>query len=87
MLDRKFLAMTRLAIDLPDEDARWAAGRVAAGEAPSVAAYFAELARRDRERTEEFAALQAAIDKGEASGLSDRSIDEIFDEVLARYVD
>lgn len=77
--------MARLALDLPDEAARWAQSRVEAGDAPSVDAYVAEILRREQERAEELAELQAAIDKGLASGVSPRSLDEIFDEIEAKY--
>lgn len=77
--------MIHAPINLPEEATAWARSRVESGDAPSVEAYFAELARRDREQAEEAAWLQAEIDKGEASGVSPLSLDEIFDEVEAKY--
>lgn len=72
-------------IDVPDDAIRWAESRVAAGEAPSASAYLAELARRDRERTEHAAWLQAEIDKAVASGVDPRTVDEIFDDIEAEF--
>lgn len=71
-------------VDIPEDAVRWAESRVTAGEAPSVHAYFAELARRDREQAEEAAWLQAEIDKGLASGVDPRSADEIFRDVFRK---
>jgi antitoxin ParD1/3/4 len=36
--------------------------------------------RRDQERSEKIAALQAAIDEGRASGISDRTMKDILAE-------
>lgn len=77
--------MIHAPLHLPEEATRWAQSRVDAGEAPSVEAYFAELARRDREQAEEAAELQAAIDKGVASGVDPRSADEIFREIFQKH--
>jgi antitoxin ParD1/3/4 len=78
--------MTNLALQLPEAELGWARSRVAAGQAPSIDAYFADLARRDREQAEDLAYVQAALDEGDASGIDPRSIDEIFDEIEAKYL-
>ena len=77
--------MASLPVTIPEAELGWARSRVEAGKAPSIDAYFADLARRDRAQAEETAALQAAIDEGEASGTDPRSVDEIFDEIEAKY--
>jgi antitoxin ParD1/3/4 len=42
--------------------------------------------RRDRERIEAIAWLQAEVDKGRASGVSDKSVDEIFAEAREKAI-
>ncbi len=77
--------MTRVAVDLPEETARWAQSLVDRGEAPSVGEYLAELLRRDHEQAEQVAELQAAIDKGVASGANPRPPHRIFAEARRKY--
>jgi len=43
-----------------------------------------DLVRRDQEREEKRRALQAAIDEGRASGISDRGIEDIIADVRKR---
>lgn len=77
--------MASVALIIPETELGWAESRVAAGEASSIDAYFADLARRDREQAEDTAYVQAALDEGVASGVDPRSADEIFDEIEAKY--
>lgn len=78
-------AMASIAVDLPEETARWAQSVVDRGEAPSVAAYLAELMRREHEEAEDLAGLQAAIDQGIASGIDPRPPHQIFADVRRKY--
>ena len=77
--------MSRLNITLPDEQIDWAKARVEAGEFESLDSYFDELAQRDRAEAEEAEWLQAAIDKGFASGVDPRPSRQIFNEIRAKY--
>ena len=65
----------------------WIAQRVASGAWPDAEAYLNELVERDREYEEKLAALNAAIDEGLASGVSELTIEEIFAEARARHLD
>jgi antitoxin ParD1/3/4 len=62
----------------------WIAERVASGAWPDEAAYLNDLVARDREDAERLAALHAALDEGEASGISDLSIEDIIAQARAR---
>ncbi len=75
--------MTRYRVAEPQ--AQWLTSQVAAGAAPSEEAYLARLIDADREHAEKLAALHAALDEGEASGVSDRTLDEIWAEAARRF--
>ncbi|MQX38135.1 ribbon-helix-helix domain-containing protein [Roseospira navarrensis] len=66
--------MTDITVSLPDPLADWCDRQVSAGRYADTGAYVRGLIERDRSRAE----VQAAIDEGLASGLSDKSLDEIM---------
>ena len=70
--------MTRVAVSLPDDLSDWATARAVEGRFAGPGDYLAELVRRDREDAEKLARLQAAIDDGRASGLSERTIEDVI---------
>ncbi len=43
-----------------------------------------DLIRREREREEKFSALKAAIEEGLSSGISDKTVEDIRNDVLKR---
>lgn len=70
--------MAQMNISLPDKLKIWAEARVAEGRYSSTSDYVRDLMRRDQDRSEALARLQAAIDEGRASPPSDRTIDDII---------
>lgn len=58
----------------------WIDAQVAAGRAPNGETYLADLVARDRELAEQLAALHAALDEGEASGISDLTVEQVFEK-------
>lgn len=76
--------MAQMNVSLPEGLKAWAEARVAEGRYSSTSDYVRDLVRRDQEYAEKLAVLQAEIDKGFASGVSPRSIDEIFDGIRQR---
>ena len=64
--------------NLAEPAREWIAARVASGAWPDAEAYLNDLVVRDREDAEKLAALHAALDEGEASGIYELTIDEIF---------
>lgn len=54
------------------------------GRYSTTSDYVRDLIRRDQDARSRVQALQAAIDEGLASGISPRSLDEIFAEARAR---
>ena len=79
------MALVKKSITVTDQQERWIKARVANGEYGSDSEYFRDLIRRDQERNGEFRALQEAIQEGLASGVSDRTVKEIWAEAEQRY--
>jgi antitoxin ParD1/3/4 len=75
--------MAQMDVSITDDLLAWAEQRVADENYVSVNAYLVDLIRRDQERTERLAWLRAEIEKGFASGVSTRSLQDI----LAAYRD
>jgi antitoxin ParD1/3/4 len=70
--------MAQMYVSLPDDLETWAVARAAEGGFDSGGDYVRDLLRRDREYAEKLAVLQAAIDEGLASGVSDCTIEDII---------
>ena len=60
--------MGTMNISLPDPMKAWVEDQSRSGRYANSSDYVRDLIRRDRHRTEAFAALQGAIDEGLASG-------------------
>lgn len=78
--------MATMNISLPDQMKEWVEQQVATGRYANASDYVRDLVRRDEERAEKLAAFQREIDKGIASGISDRSIDEVFADARAKAI-
>ena len=79
--------MAQLHVALSDDLGAWATTRAAERQLADAGEYVADLLRRDREEAEKFARLQAAIDEGLASGISDRDPFDYLDELRARLTE
>ena len=67
--------MATMNVSLPDQMKQWVEEQVALGRFGNSSDYVRDLIRRDQEAVAE---LQALVDEGLNSGISDRSLDEIF---------
>ena len=76
--------MAGLTITLPDDLSEWAESQAATENRESVTAYVRELIERERVKQEKIAALQEKIDEGLASGISEKTLDEIWEEARKR---
>lgn len=76
--------MAVLNVSLPDDLGEWARARAAEGCFADPADYVRDTMQREREYQDKLARLQAAIDEGLASGVSDRDPFEYIDELRAR---
>ncbi len=72
----------RKTITLTDTQDDWIKARISNGDYTNDSEYVRDLIRRDQERAR---ALKMAIDDGLASGVSARSVDEIWADAEARH--
>lgn len=71
--------MSRLTISMPDPMNDWVEAQVSTGRYGNVSEYFRDLVRRDQERSiGAIAELRALMERAEASGVSPRSVDEVW---------
>jgi antitoxin ParD1/3/4 len=76
--------MAQMNVSIPEKLKSWAEARVAEGRYSSTSDYVRDLVRRDQEAEEGRRRLQAAIDDGRNSGLSNRTVADIISEARAR---
>ena len=77
--------MAQMNISVPEGLKQWAEQRVAEGRYSSTSDLIRDLIRSRQEEEAQLAVLQAAIDKGRASGEDPRPIAEIFESVRREY--
>lgn len=70
--------MAQMNISLPDKLKSYVESRVAEGSYASSSDYIRDLVRRDQEYETKRARLHAAIEEGRASGISERSVEDII---------
>jgi antitoxin ParD1/3/4 len=79
--------MASLTISVPVAVKEWVDGKVRDGEYESSGDYLVDLIERDRaqsESDEEIEELRRIVDEATASGISDRTVDDIFNEAVER---
>ena len=74
----------RKTITLTDKQDQWIKAQIAAGEYTNDSEYIRDLVRRDQEENAKFIALKQAIQEGLNSGVSDKSVTDIMEEVESR---
>jgi antitoxin ParD1/3/4 len=75
--------MAKVTISMPDAMSVYVAARVEEGQYGNVSEFFRDLVRRDQERRHADAHLRALIEEGEASGVDERTVEDIWAEVEA----
>jgi antitoxin ParD1/3/4 len=70
--------MATMNVSLPDAMKDWVESQTRTGRYGNASDYVRDLIRRDQERTDKIAAMQAWVDEGLASGISERGMDEIL---------
>ena len=76
--------MATMNISLPDTMKSWVERQTQHGRYGNASDYMRDLIRRDQERAASIAELQALIDEGIASGVSESTFDEIIAEARAQ---
>ena len=70
--------MTKIDIQLPPMLDQWVSEQTRTGRYTDAGDYLRDLIRRDKESRSETEMLQALVDEGLASGISDESMDDIL---------
>ena len=78
------MGTVRKTVVLTEQQERWIKDQVAAGEFPSDSEHIQELVRRDQEENRKLQSLKSEIQKGLDSGVSDKTVPQIMEEVETR---
>ena len=79
------MALVKKSITVTDRQERWIRGQIANGEYGNDSEYVRDLIRRDQEQNAQFRALKEAIQGGLKSGVSDKTVKEVWAEAEQRY--
>ena len=79
------MATTRKTITLSERQDAWVKARIESGDYTNDSEYFRDLIRRDQEQNAKFIALKQAIQAGLDSGVSERTVDDIWREAKQRH--
>lgn len=77
--------MATMNVSLPDPMKAWVEAQVETGHYSNASDYVRDLIRRDQEDRAQREALLQALVAGEASGVSSRDLQEIWNGVKARH--
>ena len=85
------MPMVKKSISVTDHQDSWIKSQIESGHYGNESEVVRELIRerqiREQESNAEIEAIRAALIKGEQSGFSDRSVDEIWQEARQRHRD
>lgn len=79
------MAMVKKSITVTDEQAEWIQAQMASGHYGTDSELIREALREKQLRMAEIDAIRAALIAGEESGISDMSVDDIWNSVRARH--
>lgn len=74
--------MATMNISLPDQMKAWVEAQSADGKYANSSDLIRDLIRREQIKQEKIASLNEKIEEGFASGVSDKSLDQIMSEIL-----
>lgn len=81
LIEGSIMATVRKTITVTDKQNEWIKSKISSGDYTNDSEYFRDLIRRDQEK---FRALKAAIEDGLASGVSSRSLNDVWAEAEAK---
>jgi len=81
------MTMMRKTITIPDSMEDWVKSQIGSGRYGNDSEYFRDLIRHDQDRQNKVAELQRLITEGLESGISDKTPEDIRQDVLARLRD
>ena len=77
------MGTTRKTITVTEQQDQWIKAQIDGGDFTNDSEYIRDLIRRDQDNAR-FQALKSAIEEGLSSGVSDRTVPQIMEEVEAR---
>ena len=77
--------MATMNISLPDQMKAWVEAQTADGRYSNTSDYIRDLIRREQIKAEKIAHMQKLVDEAYASGFSDRTPRQIFEEGKAEF--
>ena len=78
--------MATMNISLPDAMKDWVEAQAETGRFGNSSDVVRDLIRRDQVRLEKIENMQRLVDEGRASGVSDRTVEEIFADARSRFL-
>jgi len=81
------MTMMRKTITIPNAMEEWVKAQIASGRYGNDSEYFRDLIRRDQDRRSAERELRALIDEGLNSGISDKNVEDIRQDVRERLKD
>ena len=79
------MGTVRKTITLTEKQDAWVKERIAGGDFTNDSEYIRALVRRDQETAGTLASLRSAIQEGLNSGISERTVEDIWSEAEARH--
>jgi antitoxin ParD1/3/4 len=79
------MGLVKKSITVTDHQEKWIKAQVESGQYGNDSEYFRDLLRRDEEQNAKFQALKAAIQEGLNSGVSDKTVLDVWREAEERY--
>jgi len=77
------MGTTRKTITVTDQQNDWIKSRIASGDYTNDSEFVRDLLRKDQERSGKIANMQRLVTEGLESGISDRTVDEIWEQARA----
>ncbi len=78
------MGLVKKSITVTDHQEKWIKAQVESGQSGNDSEYFRDLLRRDEEQNAKFQALKAAIQEGLDSGVSDKTVLDVWREVVRK---
>jgi antitoxin ParD1/3/4 len=78
--------MATMNVSLPDKMKAWVEEQVQTGRYGNSSDYMRDLVRRDQERAEAREKLQQMVDQALASGVNQKSPEELLEQVMSRAI-
>ncbi len=77
--------MATLNVSMPDAMRAWIEAQTKGGQYNNASEYVRDLIRRDQKERQQLERLQAAVDEGRKSGVSEKTLDDIWQDVKQRH--